>query len=147
MCVQDYITWVAIKKNFEVISHIEQARAIAQRSVNLAVIERDDSAVVLAESYKAEIETAAKRMDEKVNLVAQQIQVLSDELYNNALFEQAKLWPKPTRHDTIAKVQGIELRINIAKAVAIERTTSETCAHIKALQNEHQDDDGFIEHY
>ena len=136
MCVQDYITWVAIKRNFEAISHIEQAHANAQRSTNLGLIERDELAVTIAEGHKAQIATISSEMDKKIALVTQQLQVMSDELYTSALFDQAKHLPKPSRQDIIAKVQGIELRVKIAKAVAIERVASLTCMHIDALHSE-----------
>jgi len=143
MCVQDYLTWVAVKKNFEAKVTFDRVLAKIERNAKLGIIERDPEHVKTCDSQRAEVEALMQSMSDKLQRVVEQHKVMREDLYIEALFSdgsspeiRSRSAREQMRVITIAKIQGIDLRTNLAKAIAIERVTTEACEDADELQRQ-----------
>ena len=128
MCVQDYLTWATIKKNFEVKVSIEQARTGAEEAERLGMMEQDKQLISEAEHHLTKVSSIGEMLNANIERVMQQDVVIRERIYAEGLQQHM------SDVNMIKHIQGVDLRANLAKLLAVSKVLETTHDALEELK-------------
>ena len=140
MCVQDYLTWVTVKRDFSTMIRLEQVKSHVDRSKALGIIDRDETAIVIAERQYDHIEKVDTAMKKRIASITESSKSSRDAMYVETIRESLSI-PSPAnvkqsgRVDTIRKIQAVDLCMNLMSTIAVSKAVVDASSELECLKD------------